>query len=326
MRRREFIRLFGSIAVAWPLTARAQQSAMPVIGFLNSGLPGGGYPPVSAFLKGLGETGFVEGRDVLIEYRWAEGHYERLPALLADLVQKKVNVIAATSTPAALAAKVATATIPIVFTTSGDPVRFGLVSSLNSPNGNLTGATQLNVEVAEKRLELMHEVLPTASNIALLVNPPNPLGTPISQGTSAAADALGLKLQIVRASSRRDLATVFESLVQLKAEALVIESDAFFSSRSEELAQLALHHRMPAIYEYPQFTAAGGLMSYGGNVAQSYHLAGIYVGRILKGEKPSDLPVQQTTKVELLINLKTARTLGITIPLSLLGRADEVIE
>jgi putative tryptophan/tyrosine transport system substrate-binding protein len=326
MRRREFIRLFGSIAVAWPVTARAQQSAMPVIGFLNSGLPGGGYPPVSAFLKGLGETGFVEGRDVLIEYRWAEGHYERLPALLADLVQKKVNVIAATSTPAALAAKVATATIPIVFTTSGDPVRFGLVSSLNSPNGNLTGATQLNVEVAEKRLELMHEALPTASNIALLVNPPDPLGPSISQGTSAAADALGLELQIVRASIGLDLATVFESLVQLKAEALVIESDAFFSSRSEELAQLALHHRIPAIYEYPQFTAAGGLMSYGGNVAQSYHLAGIYVGRILKGEKPRDLPVQQTTKVELLINLKTARTLGITIPLSLLGRADEVIE
>jgi putative tryptophan/tyrosine transport system substrate-binding protein len=326
MRRRDLIRLIAGVAVAWPVTTRAQEPAKPVIGFLNSGLPGGGYPPISAFLKGLGETGFVEGRDVLIEYRWAEGHYERLPALLADLVQKKVNVIAATSTPAALAAKVATATIPVVFTTSGDPVGFGLVSSLNSPDGNLTGATQLNVEVAQKRLELMHEVIPAANNIALLVNPPNPLAPPISKETNAAADALGLKLQIVRAGSGQDLATVFESLVQLKAEALVIVSDAFFSSRSEELAQLALDHRMPAIYEYPQFTAAGGLMSYGGDVAQSYHLAGIYVGRILKGEKPRDLPVQRSTKVELLINLKSAKTLGITVPISLLGRADEVIE
>lgn len=273
MRRREFITVVGAAAAAWPLTTQAQQPSKPVIGFLNSGLPGSGYPPVSAFLNGLGETGFVEGRDVLIEYRWAEGHYERLPTLLSDLVQKNVNVIAATSTPAALAAKAATATIPIVFTTSGDPVRFGLVSSLNNPNGNLTGATQLNVEVAEKRLELMHEVLPTASNIALLVNPPNPLAPPISQQTSAAADALGLKLQTVRAGTGQDLATIFASLVQLKAEALVIESDAFFSSRSEELARLALQHRMPAIYQYPQFTAAGGLMSYGGDVAQSYHLA-----------------------------------------------------
>jgi putative tryptophan/tyrosine transport system substrate-binding protein len=281
---------------------------------------------VSAFLKGLGETGLVEGRDVLIEYRWAEGHYERLPALLADLIQKKVSVIAATSTPAALAAKAATTTIPVVFTTSGDPVRFGLVSSLSKPDGNLTGATQLNVEVAPKRLQLMHEVLPTATNIALLVNPPDPLAPSISQETKAAADALGLKLQIVRAGSARELGNVFQSLPQMKVEALVIVSDAFFSSRSEELAQLALGHRMPAIYEYPQFTAAGGLMSYGGNVADSYHLAGIYVGRILKGEKPSDLPVQQTTKVELLINLRTAKILGITIPYSLLGRADEVIE
>jgi putative tryptophan/tyrosine transport system substrate-binding protein len=325
MRRRDFIQGIA-VSSAWPLAARAQQPAKPVIGFVHSGLPGGGYPPVSAFLKGLGETGFVEGRDVLIEYRWAEGHYERLPALLADLIQKKVSVIAATSTPAALAAQAATTTIPIVFTTSGDPVRFGLVSSLRKPNANLTGATNLNVEVAQKRLELMHEVLPTATKIALLVNPPDPLTQPISQETSAAADALGLKLQIVRAGSERDLANVFESLPQMKAEALVIVSDAFFSSRSEELAQLALRHRVPAIYEYPQFTAAGGLVSYGGNVAQSYYLAGIYVGRILKGEKPSDLPVQETTKVELLINLKTAKTLGITIPFSLLARADEVIE
>jgi putative tryptophan/tyrosine transport system substrate-binding protein len=212
MKRREFITLVGGAAAVWPLTAHAQQTAMPVIGFLNSGLPGGGYPPVPAFLKGLGETGLVEGRDVLIEYRWAEGHYERLPALLADLIEKKVSIIAATSTPAALAAKAATTTIPVVFTTSGDPVKFGLVSSLSKPGGNLTGSTQLNVEVAAKRLQLMHEVLPTATNIALLVNPPDPLAPPISQETKAAADALGLKLQIVRAGSPRNLADVFESL------------------------------------------------------------------------------------------------------------------
>jgi putative tryptophan/tyrosine transport system substrate-binding protein len=325
MRRREFIALFGSAAVACSLDARAQQAAMPVIGFVNSASPRG-YPPLSAFLKGLAETGFVEGRDVSVEYRWAEGQYERLPALVADLVQRKVSVIAATSTPAALAAKAATTTMPVVFTTSGDPVRLGLVSGLSKPGGNLTGATLLNVEVAPKRLELMHEVLPTATSVALLVNPPDPLTEPVSRETSAAAATLGLKLQVLRASSEQDLAAVFASLNQLRAGALVIASDAFFSSRGEELGRLALRHRVPAIYQYPQFTAAGGLMSYGGNVAESYRLAGVYVGRILKGEKPADLPVQEVTKVELIINLKTAKTLGLTVPLPLLGRADQVIE
>jgi putative ABC transport system substrate-binding protein len=268
----------------------------------------------------------MEGRDVLIEYRWADGRYDQLPALVADLIQRKVNIIAATSTPAAVAAKAATTTLPIVFTTSGDPVRLGLVSSLVKPGANVTGATQLNVEIAAKRLELMHEAIPSITKIALLTNPPGPLAEPVSRDTHAAAAAHGLKLDVVHASSEHDLDLVFKSLTALRAEGLVIGSDAFFSSRASELGVLALRDRLPAIYQYPQFTAAGGLMSYGGNVAESYRLAGIYVGRILKGEKPADLPVQQVTKVELIINLKTARTLGITFPLPLLGRADEVIE
>jgi putative tryptophan/tyrosine transport system substrate-binding protein len=249
-----------------------------------------------------------------------------LPALVADLVQRKVNVIAATSTPAAVAAKAANTTIPIVFTTSGDPVRLGLVSSLSKPGGNLTGPTQLNVEVAPKRLELMHEVIPSATDMALLVNSPDPLAAPVSRETSAAAAALGINPQLLRASGEQDFAAIFDSLIQSKAEALVIGSDPFFSSCSEELAELSVRHRVPAIYQYPQFTTAGGLMSYGGDVAESYRLAGNSVGRILKGEKPADIPVQEVTKIRLIINLKTAKALGITVPLPLLGRADEVIE
>jgi putative ABC transport system substrate-binding protein len=323
--RRQFVSALGGAIVAWPLAARAQQPAMPVVGFVNSASPGG-YPPLSAFVKGLGEAGFVEGRDVVIEYRWGEGHYERLPALIADLVQRKVSVIAATSTPAAVAAKAANTTIPTVFTTSGDPVRLGLVSSLSKPGGNLTGTTQMNVEVAPKRLELMHEAIPTATDIALLVNPPDPLAAPILQEMSAPAAALGLKLHVVRASSEQELAAVFEALTQQRTEALVIVSDPFFANRGEELGGLSLRHRVPAIFQYPDFTAAGGLMSYGGNVAESYRLAGFYAGRILKGAKPADLPVQEVTKVELILNLKSAKALGLTIPLPLLGRADEVIE
>jgi putative ABC transport system substrate-binding protein len=324
MKRREFITGIGTTAV-WPLMARAQQLAVPVVGFLNSASPGP-YPPLSAFLKGLNERGFVEGRDLVIEYRWAEGHYERLPALIGDLVQRKVSVIAATSTPAAVAAKAANITIPVVFTTSGDPVQLGLVSSLSKPNGNLTGATQLNVEVSAKRLELMHEALPTATNFALLVNPNGPNTKPESRDDSAAAAALGLTLHILRASSEQDLATVFESLTQLKIEALVIGSDPLFSRHMEEIAGLALRHRVPAIYQYPEFTAAGGLMSFGGDAAESYHVAGVYVGRILNGEKPANLPVQQVIKVEWIINLKTAKALGITVPPQIVARADEVIE
>src|ERR1035437_2548264 len=236
---------------------------------------------------GLNEMGFVEGHDVAIEYRWAEGHYERLPALIADLVQRKVSVIAATSTPAAAAAKAANITIPVVFTTSGDPVQLGFVSSLSKPGGNLTGATQLNVEVSAKRLELMHEALPSATNYALLVNPPGPNTKPESRNDSAAAAALGLTLHVLRASSEQDLATVFESLSQLKTHALAIGSDPFFSRYMEKIAGLALRYRMPAIYQYAEFTTAGGLMSYGGNVGESYHIAGVYIGRILNGEKPA---------------------------------------
>jgi putative ABC transport system substrate-binding protein len=320
MQRREFITLLGG-AATWPLAARAQQPAMPVIGFLNSASPGP-YPPLSAFLKGLNDRGFVEGRNVAIEYRWAEGHYERLPALIADLVQRNVSVIAATSTPAAVAAKAANTTIPIVFTTSGDPVQLGFVSSLSQPGGNLTGATQLNVEVSAKRLELMHEALPIATNFALLVNPPGPNTKAELGDYNAAATALGLTLHVLRASSEQDLGSVFESLSQLKTEALVIGSDPFFSRYIEKIAELALRYRMPAIYQYAEFTSAGGLMSYGGNVGESYHIAGVYVGRILNGEKPANLPVQQVIKVELIVNLKTAKALGITVPSQIVARAD----
>ena len=325
MQRREFITLLGGAAAAWPCAARAQQRAMPIVGFLNSASPGP-YPPLSAFLRGLNEMGFVEGRDVAIEYRWAEGHYERLLALIADLVQRKVSVIAATSTPAAVAAKAANTAIPTIFTTSGDPVQLGFVSSLSKPGGNLTGATQLNVEVSAKRLELMHEAIPTANNFALLVNPPGPNTKVESQDDSGAAAALGLTLHVLSASSEQDLDSVFESLAKLHIEALVIGSDPFFSRQMEKIARLALRYRVPAIYQYAEFTTAGGLMSYGGNAAESYHIAGIYVGRILNGEKPANLPVQQVTKVELIINLKTAKALGLTVPPQIVARADEVIE
>jgi putative ABC transport system substrate-binding protein len=325
MQRREFITLLGGAAAAWPCAARAQQRAMPIVGFLNSASPGP-YPPLSAFLRGLNEMGFVEGRDVAIEYRWAEGHYERLLALIADLVQRKVSVIAATSTPAAVAAKAANTAIPTIFTTSGDPVQLGFVSSLSKPGGNLTGATQLNVEVSAKRLELMHEAIPTANNFALLVNPPGPNTKVESQDDSGAAAALGLTLHVLSASSEQDLDSVFESLAKLHIEALVIGSDPFFSRQMEKIARLALRYRVPAIYQYAEFTTAGGLMSYGGNAGESYHIAGIYVGRILNGEKPANLPVQQVTKVELIINLKTAKALGLTVPPQIVARADEVIE
>ena len=323
VRRREFVTAFGC-AVLWPFASPAHVAAMPVVGFVNSASPGG-YPPLSAFLKGLGEAGFVEGRDVAIEYRWAQGRHERLPALVDDLVQRKVSVIAATSTPAAMAARAANVAIPTVFTTSGDPIRLGLVSNIDKPNGNLTGTGQFDAETASKRLELIREIFPSATNVGLLVNPPSPLASPVSREISEAAAALGLKLQVVRASDALDLATAFKSLTQMKV-ALVIGSDPFFSSRGVELGRLTLINRIPAIYQYPQFTAAGGLMSYGGDVAESYRQAGIYVGRILKGERPSDLPIQEVTKAELIINLKTAKAFGISLPSAMLERADEVIE
>jgi len=327
MKRREFITLCGGAAFVWPLGARAQQSAMPVVGFLNSRAPGDAPQLLAAFRQGLKDTGFIEGQNVTIEYRFAGNQNERLPALAADLVHRQVTMIAAPTTPAALAAKAATATIPIVVATAGDPVRLGLVASLNRPGGNVTGVTLLFVEVAPKRLELLHELIPTASIIALLVNPANP---PIAEANSSAvlsaARSLGLELHVLKASTEGDFDGAFANLIQLRAGGFVIGGDPFFTGRQEQLAALAVRHAVPTVYENREFVAAGGLMSYGGNLADAYRLAGVYAARILKGEKPEELPVQQSTKVELFLNLKTARTLGLTVPLSLLGRADEVIE
>jgi len=327
MQRREFITLLGGATAAWPLAARAQQPAMPVIGFLNSASRDGYAPFVAAFMQGLKDTGYVDGQNVKIEYRWAEGQYDRLPALIADLVQHQVSVLAATSTVAALAAKAAALTTPVVFTTSGDPVKLGLVDSLSRPSGNITGATQLNVEVGPKRLELLHELLPTATIMALLVNPTNPVHETLSREMEAAARTLAQQLHVLKASTDRDLATAFATLIKLRVSGLVIASaDGFFTSRADRLAALTVRHAVPTIYQNREFAAAGGLMSYGGNNKESYRTAGIYTGRILKGEKPENLPVQEVTKVELIINLKAAKALGINVPNTLIGRADEVIE
>jgi putative ABC transport system substrate-binding protein len=326
VRRREFISLLGSAVAAWPLAARAQQPAMPVIGFVNSAPRQGQEPQVAGFLKGLGDVGYVEGRNVALEYRW-EDHVDRLPALLADLVHRQVAVIAATSGPAALAAKTATTTIPIVFETAADPVKLGLVTSLSRPGGNVTGVTRLNVAIAPKRLELLHELVPTARVIALLVDPNNAAitETNISDG-QATARSLGLELHVLNASTERDFDTVFAELIRLRADGLVIGTSALFLARQEQLAKLAARNAVPAVFATREFVAAGGLMSYGGSVADSYHQAGVYTGRILKGERPADLPVQQATKVEFYINLKTAKALGLNVPNTLIGRADEVIE
>ena len=327
MRRREFITLFGG-AAAWPLAARAQQPAMPVIGFLSSASPNLYSDRLRTFREGLKEAGYVEGRNVEIDYRWAEGHNDRLPALAAELVHREVTVIAAAGgTPSALAAKAATATIPIVFGVAVDPVEVGLVASLNRPGGNLTGVTNLNAEVGPKRLELLHELLPAATIIAVLVDPTSPtLAEAFLRDLQAAARDLGVRLHVLQASKEGDFDTVFATLIQLRASALIIGPSTYFVARSEQLAALAVRHAVPTIFHYRPFAAAGGLMSYGSSETDYYRLVGIYAGRILKGEKLADLPVQQATKVELIINLKTARALGLTIPLPLIGRADEVIE
>ena len=326
IRRREFISTLCGAAATWPLAARAQQPAMPVVGFLSARAPGDAPQLLAAFRQGLKDTGFVEGRNVAIEYRWAEGQNERLPGMAADLVRRQVTVIAATSTPAALAAKAATTTIPIVFEVGSDPVQLGLVASLNLPGGNLTGVTQMNVEVAPKRLELLHELLPTASVMALLVNPTGPAVAEKIHEMQTAAHSLGLELHVLNASSERDFDAVFAKLIQLRAAGLVIGGDAFFLARQEQLAALAVRHAVPAVFETREFVAAGGLMGYGGSITDAYRLAGIYVARIIKGEKPADLPIQQATKVELFLNLNTAKALGITVPLPVSGRADEVFE
>jgi putative ABC transport system substrate-binding protein len=326
MRRRDFISFVGG-AAAWPIAAHTQQ-AMPVIGFLGAAAPGPYAPYVTGFLRGLSEVGYVEGHNVLIEYRWADGQYDRLPALAADLVRREVTVIfTGGSTPATLTAKAATATIPIVFYIAGDPVELGLVASLSRPGGNFTGVMSLNAEVGPKRLELLHELLPTATSIALLINPTSPaLSDPQSRDLQMAAGKLGLQLHVLHASTDREIETAFTTLVQAQASGLVIGPDVFFTTRSEQLAALALRHAVPVIYQYREFAAAGGLMSYGTNITDMFRLAGVYTGRILKGEKPADLPVQQATRVELIINLRSARSLGLSVPTALLVRADEVIE
>jgi putative tryptophan/tyrosine transport system substrate-binding protein len=327
LKRREVITLVGGVAVAWPLAARAQQPAMPVVGFLGPGSAQSDNYRVKAFQQGLKESGYVEGQNLTIEYRWAEAHYDRLSGLAADLVRRQVAVIFASSLPASLAAKAAATTVPIVFETAVDPVKLGLVASLSRPGGNVTGITQLAEEVAPKRLELLHELLPTARVLALLVNPTDPvLAEPQTRLAQSVANTLGLELHVLNASTAADFDAAFAKLIELRAGGLVVSGDAFFTSHSKQLATLSVRHAVPAVYQWREFAAAGGIMSYGANIIDTHRLAGAYVGRILKGQKPADLPVQQATKVELYINLKTAKALGITFPLSLLGRADEVFE
>ena len=325
MRRRDFIKGIAGSGAAWPLAARAQQPPIPVIGFLGS--VSADASRIAAFRQGLARVGYVEGQNVVVEYRWAENQSDRLPAMVSDLVHRQVAIIAATGTPAALAAKAANTTIPVVFTTIGDPVQLDLVTSLNRPGGNVTGVTQTNVEITPKRLQLLHELLPTASLMALLVNPTNPANAEISaKELQAAARTLGLELHVLNASTEGDFDGVFAKLVQLRAGGLVIGGDPLFTTWTEQLAVLALRHAMPTIYQSRKFAVAGGLLSYGTDFTETYRLAGIYTGRVLKGDKPADLPVQQATKVELYINLKTAKALGITVPIPVLGRADELIE
>ena len=327
MRRRKFITLVGSAMAIWPILARAQQVVMPVVGFLNSGSRELFAARVAAFHQGLNDTGFVEGHNVAIEYQWAQGQYDRLPGLASHLVRRRVAVIAATGgIPSALAAKAATSTIPIVFVSGSDPIKFGVVTSLSRPDSNLTGLTVFTAELVPKRLELLHEVIDKAGTVALLVNPTNAVSESVQKDVQEAARTLGLRLNVVHANAEPDLDKVFASLNQLRVGALVIATDAFFDGQSERLAALAMQHAMPTIYQTREFALAGGLMSYGGSLTDAYRKAGVYIGRVLKGEKPADLPVMQSTKVELIINLRTAKTLGIEIPASLLATADEVIE
>jgi ABC-type uncharacterized transport system substrate-binding protein len=323
MRRRQFIMLIGG-AAAWPFVARAQ---LPVIGFLNGQSPTSYASYVDAFRQALDAAGFVEGRNVTIEYRWAEGQYDRLPALATDLVRRSVAVLLATGTTrAVLAAKSATATIPIVFTTAGDPVREGLVETLNRPGGNITGVSFQNTETGSKRLELLREIVPSATLVGYLINPANPNTDAEIADVLKAAPVLGRQVQAVNASSEREIDKAFATFVQQKVGAVIVGSDALFVAHRKQLAELAARYALPAIYVLPEEAAAGGLISYGASQTDAYRQAGVYTGRILKGEKPADLPVMLPTKFELVINLKTAKALGLTIPPSLLARADEVIE
>jgi putative ABC transport system substrate-binding protein len=326
MRRRDLVASLAVIAAAWPRALRAQQKAMPVIGNLESGSPGPFAPFVAAFRQGLGETGYVEGQNLAIEYRWAEGHYDRLPAFAADLAGRGVDVILTGGSPAAHAAKNATSTIPIVFIGINDPVKEGLVASLARPGGNLTGFAILTADLTAKRLELLSELVPQARVIALLVNPNAPTTERAIQDVQEAARAKGLQLDIVKASTESEVDGAFATLVQRRAGALVVAGDSLFFSRRDKLVALAARHAIPAIYTSRQAAAAGGLISYGASLTAASRQAGVYAGRILKGEKPADLPVQQPTKFDLVINLKTAKALGLTVPPSILARADEVVE
>jgi putative tryptophan/tyrosine transport system substrate-binding protein len=325
MRRREFIALICGTAAAWPFAARAQRPALPVIGFLNLGTPEGYADMVAAFEQGLKDVGYIAGENVAIEFRWAGGQRDRLPALAADLVRLNVAVIVGNSSPA-LAAKRATTTIPIVFSAPGDPVEAGLVASFNRPGGNVTGVSSLGAELSPKRLQVLHELLPAVTSMAALINPSGPTAENQSRDLQAAASVLGLQLHVLPTPTEREFDSALASARQAYADALVISADPLFNAWSEQLAALAVRYAMPTIYQYREFAAAGGLISYGGSIKDVYRLVGVYAGRILKGEKPADLPVQQSTKIELVINAKTAKSLGISIPLSLLGRADEVIE
>jgi putative ABC transport system substrate-binding protein len=327
--RREFITLLGGAAVAWPLAARAQQAAMPVIGFLNSASPGPFASLMAAFREGLRESGYIEGQNLEIEYRWAEGQYDRLPALASDLVRRQVAMVVATGAePSGFAAKAATTTIPIV-TIVNDAVRAGLVASLSRPGGNITGVSLFLLELTAKQVGLLHELVPGANAIAALVNPAvlvNPDLTTYSREVEQAARSIGLQLHVIRASTESDFSDISTTLVQQQADALLVAGDPFFLSRKDQIIALAAHHAVPAIYSLREFAAAGGLMSYGTSISAAYRQVGIYTGRILKGAKPTDLPVIQPTKFDLVINLKTAKALGLRIPDKVLALADEVIE
>jgi putative ABC transport system substrate-binding protein len=328
--RRKFITLVGGAAGAaaagWPLAARAQQPAMPVIGFLNGASPAAYTPFVAAFRQGLREAGYIEGQNATIEYRWADGQYERLPALAAELIDRKVAVIAATTTPAAQAAKAATATVPIVFTTADDPVKLGLVPSINRPGGNITGISNLLVELGSKQLGLLRDLVPDITAAATLTNPSFPGAERQLADVQAAVHALGLQLVVLRASTEPEIDAAFASMVQQGCRAVVVGADPFFIARRDHIVALAARDGIPAIYSFREFALAGGLMSYGTDFRDSYRLAGIYTGRIIKGELPADLPVQRSVKFEFVLNLKTAKTLGLSVPTSMQLLADEVIE
>jgi putative ABC transport system substrate-binding protein len=326
MRRRDFIRVLGGGAVTWPLAANAQRVSMPVIGYLAAGNANSEKRLHDAFVKGLGESGYEDGKNVKIEYRWADNEYDRLPSMAADLVRREVALITATTTPAVRAAKAATGAIPIVFTMIADPVQIGLVTSLNRPGGNVTGATLLSVEVGPKLVEMLHGAVPSARRMVLLINPANPNAETQAKSMQQAALKLGVDLHVLNASAEPEIDAAFKKLDELKAGALVIGHDVFFNAQTKQLAALAFRHKLPAIYTLSEFAASGGLISYGASRADAWQQAGVYVGRILKGEKPSELPVIQPTKFEMAINLKTAKAFGVSIPSALVARADDVIE